>query len=77
MKKALVKLKLTDLKNAAARVGVDWQGREEEIADRLVRALGFDEERVARLIHLDAPGRPRTGRLVCTKGRRAPLGGVW
>jgi hypothetical protein len=62
MKRALVKLKLEDLKEVAAKAGVEWSGTEEELADRIVRAYGFNEEEIARLVleHEDEP-RPERG----------------
>ena len=50
MKRALVKLKLSDLKEEARDRDLDWRGTEEQVADRVARALGFNEQLVAELV---------------------------
>ena len=50
MKRALMKLKLSDLREEAKDRGVDWRGTEEDVASRLAAALRFDEQRIAELV---------------------------
>lgn len=50
MKRALIKLKLSDLRDEAESRGLDPRGTEEDVASRLVQALKFDEQAIAELV---------------------------
>lgn len=50
MKRALIRLKVSDLREEARDAGIDWRGKEEELADRLARAFKFDEQAIAELV---------------------------
>lgn len=50
MKRALIRLKVSDLREEAENLGVDWRGTEEEVANRLALALKFDERKIAELV---------------------------
>lgn len=56
-KKALLAVKRTRLSALARSMDLNKRGSAEDLADRIVRALGYDEQRIARLIveNVDEP----------------------
>lgn len=57
VKKALIGLKLSALRDLAKEKGVAWSGVAEDVASRVARAYGWDSDQVARLViaHEDEP----------------------
>ena len=60
-KKALAHLRLSQLKDIATTMALDHRGTEEQVVDRLARALGSDPVEIARLRPSQRGGSPREG----------------